>query len=352
MAKRDVVVVGASAGGVEALKELVAGLPGAFPAAILVVLHVPSTGSGLLPDVLDRIGPLGVQPAADGDELRTGRMLVAPPGVHLLVADSRVTLSRGPRENGHRPAIDVLFRSAATELGSRVVGVVLSGALDDGAAGMVAVRRRGGIGVVQDPDDAQHPSMPRAALEATAVEHVLPAAKIPGVLERLVGLEVPDSSTPAPPLMEAETNMADQYSEIARDPGNDSPGTPSELTCPDCHGPLLQITEGDLTRFRCRVGHAWSPRSLAAQQSTSVENALWTAMETLEEKASLREELGRRATARGHHLTAKSFRAAAIQAREAATQIRDLINGSITAPEESLRDDFDEWPGILDGPPA
>lgn len=339
MANRDVVVIGASAGGVEALREIVAGFPTDFPAAVLVVLHVPSTGAGMLARVLDRIGVLPAKQAEHGDPLRAGTILVAPPDQHLVVDDSKVSLSRGPRENGTRPAVDVLFRSAAAVLGPRVVGVVLSGALDDGAAGMVAVVLRGGIGVVQDPDDAQFPSMPLAAMEAAVVEHVMAATKIPALLARLVGPEVADLAETSE-LMAAETSMATLSAQALENPGH--PGSPSELTCPDCSGPLFEITEGNLTRYRCRVGHAWSPRSLAAEQAMSVENALWTAMETLEEKAALRDHLSRRAHERGHSLSARTFRDAAEQARLAATQLRTFIEGTLTEPEAPLTVEVEE----------
>ncbi len=347
MAQRDVVVIGASAGGVEALRILVAGLHADFPGTILIVLHMPATGAGALASILDRAGPLPARQAQDGDRLEPGTVMVAQPGRHLAVEGSEVVLSHGPRENGHRPAVDVLFRSAATALGSRVVGVVLSGAMDDGAAGMVALRLRGGIGVVQDPDDAQRPDMPRAAIEAAVVEYVLPVARIPELLNRLVGQEVTDTRVPASDLMEAETGVATAEAGVATteaDSNNQAerPGKPSEMTCPDCSGPLFEISEGTLTRYRCRVGHAWSQGSLAVQQTVDVENALWTAMETLSEQASLREKLSRRATDQGRPFTAQTFRQAAERARQAAASIRALIEGPVTEPETALFPEIEE----------
>jgi two-component system chemotaxis response regulator CheB len=335
VANRDVVVVGASAGGVEALCALVASLPAEFPATLLVVLHIPAGGSSALPQILDRAGPLAVKQAQEGDELEPGIVLVGPPDKHLIVYDGAITLSRGPKENGHRPAVDVLFRSAARALGNRLIGVILSGALDDGAAGMVAVRLKGGIGVAQDPAEALHASMPRSAMSAGGVDYVLPVAKIADQLVGLVQQEVPGEDTFESELMEVEAAMAELDVEALNRP--DRPGKPSGFTCPDCHGSLFEISEGGLVRYRCRVGHAWSPGSLVAQQSASHETALWMALRSLEEKAALTRALGERATEEGHRLTAETFARQADEALRAAALVRDLIDevsGTGTVLEE------------------
>jgi two-component system, chemotaxis family, protein-glutamate methylesterase/glutaminase len=321
--RRDVVVVGASAGGVEALRQLVAGLPSDFPAAVLVVLHVPPTGTSALPRILDRAGPLPARHAREGDQLQPGQILVAAPDQHLIVYDGALTLSSGPRENGHRPAVDVLFRTAAAALGPRVIAVVLSGALDDGAAGMVAVKLRGGVGICQDPAEALHASMPSAAIQAAAVDEVAPAARIPALLSKLVLEEVPDQAPMAPELMRTEARMADFDLESMVD--TDHPGRPAGYTCPDCHGPLFEIVEGDLLRFRCRVGHAWSMASLVAQQSNALQGALWTALRALEEKAALTRRLGERAEGQGHLLSSEVFSSESEEVLRAAAALRDLI---------------------------
>jgi two-component system, chemotaxis family, protein-glutamate methylesterase/glutaminase len=325
MTKRDVVVVGASAGGVEALRRLVSGLPADFPAAVLVVLHTPATARSALAEILTRSGPLPASQAREDDELVPGRILVAPPDRHLIVYGDRVTLSRGPRENGHRPAVDVLFRSAARALGPRVIGVVLSGTLDDGAAGMVAVRRRGGVGVVQSPDDALYPSMPRAAIAGDDPGHVVPVADIPAILCKLV--EEPVGPAPhdddGTELMDAEVALANHEPGELNDP--DRPGDPSGFACPDCNGVLFEIHEGHIRRFRCRVGHAWSPHSLVAQQAFAVEGALWMALRALEEKAALADRMRDNARARRHMITAQSFAAQGVEARASAVILRDLI---------------------------
>ena len=320
--RRDLVVVGASAGGVEALRSLVAGLPADFPAAILVVLHIPSTGTSALPAILNRAGRLPARHAREGDLLEPGQILIAPPDRHLIVYDGAVALSRGPQENGHRPAIDVLFRSAARARGSRVIGVVLSGALDDGAAGAVAIVSRGGGCVVQDFDEALHDSMPRAAFAAVREGKIAPAADIPTVLTSLLDQTV-EHEPPPSDLMRQEAAMADMDPTAMHD--EERPGTPSGFACPDCHGALFEIVEGSLTRYRCRVGHAWSAESLAARKTVDLESALWMALRSLEEKAVLSRTLGGSAVDRGHDLTAERFEEAADEALRAAELVRDLI---------------------------
>ncbi|MGY1802369.1 chemotaxis protein CheB [Blastococcus sp. SYSU D00922] len=324
MARRNLVVVGASAGGVEALRQVLGGLPPDFPAAVLVVLHMPSSARSALPAILDRVCALPVRPAADGDRLEPGTVLVAVPDRHLMVEDGHVLLTRGPRENGHRPAVDVLFRSAARAAGRRVVAVVLSGALDDGTAGLIAVRTRGGIGVAQDPDDALYPSMPKHAADIGGAEHVVAADKMGALLGELLGEDVEGLDAPPPSgLMDTETAMA--YLDPDAMDADERPGTPSGFGCPSCHGALFSITEGGLERFRCRVGHAWSAEALAAEQSQALESALWMALRGLEERAALSLRMGERAEQRGHSLSAGAFRERHDEALRAAGLLRQLL---------------------------
>ncbi|MDN4162892.1 chemotaxis protein CheB [Nocardioides abyssi] len=328
------VVVGASAGGVEALRTFVAGLPHDLPACVLVVLHVPASATSVLPSILDRSGPLPARHAREGDALTAGQVLVAPPDHHLIVVDGHVTLSRGPWENGHRPAVDVLFRSAARAAGERVVAIVLSGSLDDGAAGMVAVAQRGGTRIVQQFDDALYDGMPRSAAAADHVEHVLPVAQMPALLTEVLAALPPAPEAPPTELMNAEAEMADLDPDTMHDP--DRPGTPSGFGCPDCNGALFEIEDGGMLRFRCRVGHAWSPDSLIARQSTALESALWMALRGLEEKVAMNTTLAGRADQRGDHRTAERFRAAADESRGAAELVRALvasIGGTAAEPQ-------------------
>jgi two-component system, chemotaxis family, protein-glutamate methylesterase/glutaminase len=322
MPDHDIVVVGASAGGVEALVGLVGSLPAELPAAVFVVLHVPPTGTSALPDILRRSGPLPASHVKDGEPIEPGRIYVAPPDHHLLLRRGHVHLTRGPRENGHRPAVDPLFRSAAREYATRVVGVVMSGALDDGSAGLVAVKSRGGVAVVQDPADALYSGMPANALQHVAVDHVLPAASVGGVLARLATEPAPEPPGPAPTDMKMEVEM-EKFSLDAVE--NSHPGEPSGFSCPDCNGVLWAIQDGGLERFRCRVGHAWSPESLLTQQSEALEAALWIALRSLEERAALANRLAEPARRRGHSITASRFQEQATEAQQAARVVRNLL---------------------------
>lgn len=326
----DIIVIGASAGGVEALAEMARRMPPDLPAAVFVVLHVPAYGTSVLPGILSRRGPLPAVHPADGDAIQNGRIYVAPPGHHLLVEDGHVRLTRGPHENGHRPAVDTLFRSAARAYGPRVIGVVLTGTLDDGTAGLQAVKRRGGLAVAQDPEDALFASMPRCAIEAVAVDQIVPLSEIGPTLARLARLPAQaESRTPVTPGLEDEVRVAkfDLAALETRDQGN-----PSSYACPDCHGVLWEVQEDGLLRFRCRVGHAFSPESLLATQSDALEDALWTALRALEESAALAERLQERAGGRGHDLAASRFGQQATDARGRATVIRQaLLGGQIIA---------------------
>jgi two-component system, chemotaxis family, protein-glutamate methylesterase/glutaminase len=201
MPGHDIVVVGASAGGVEALRALVGKLPRDLPAAILVVLHVAPDHKSILPHILTDAGPLPAEQAKDGEPLKAGRIYVAPPDRHMVVDDAVVRLTRSPPEGGHRPAVDTLFRTAARFHGARVVGIVLSGALDDGTAGLVAVKQRGGVTVVQDPDEALCADMPRNALENVKIDHCLPTAQIAALIGKLAHEQV-ELHSPIPPLLE------------------------------------------------------------------------------------------------------------------------------------------------------
>jgi len=328
--RHDIVVVGASAGGVEALGELAGLLPAGLSAAVLVVLHMPSYSHSVLPDILSRRGLLPAAHAVDGEPVEPGRIYVAPPDRHLLVRDGHILLTRGPAENNHRPAIDALFRSAARAYGSRVVGVVLTGTLDDGTAGLQSIKSRGGMALVQDPNEAVFTGMPLSAIENVAVDKVQTLA---GLAQTLTS---PASSPPAqkevPVIPQLDEDVAVAEMDLSRfDDRTD--GTPSGFSCPDCHGVLWENSEGELVRYGCRVGHDYSPQSLLASQSENLEEALWVALRALEESAAMAERLHSRAAERGHVLSAQRFESQATGARHRAKIIHDVLQvGQIIAP--------------------
>jgi two-component system, chemotaxis family, protein-glutamate methylesterase/glutaminase len=315
--------VGASAGGVDALIRIVRALPADLPAAVCIVLHVPATGRSLLAPILGRQTELEVAVPADGEPLRPGRVYVAPPDRHLSVAAGRLELGRGPKENGVRPAVDPMLKSLAAAYGEHSVAVILSGALGDGSTGALAVKQAGGTVIVQDPEDATVPSMPESAIRTVGeVDAVLKAAEIGPALGRLLagGSEIRE-----------ELVMTAGEARLEAGPER-PPGAPSTFTCPECHGSLWEVSESGLTRYRCRVGHAYSEDSMIVEQGSSVETALWSALEALEERA---EFLGRLAVRHGGERRGRlhdRFAGAADDARERAELIRRALGIRGEAP--------------------
>ena len=321
MAHRDIVVIGASAGGVEALAALVRQLPSDLGAAVFVVLHLSPEHKSVLPRILSSAGPLAAKHARNGETILPNRIYVARPDHHLLVQNGHVRVVRGPRENGHRPAIDPLFRTAAFTFGARVIGIVLSGALDDGTAGLAAVKSQGGLAVVQDPNDALVDAMPRSALENVDVDHVLPVAELGKMLPQLVG-ETVEALSPA------RSAVLDVESALQLNGSTDGAlkvGHPSSLACPDCGGVLNEVHDGDLLRFRCRVGHAFAPETLYIGQRTELEGALWAALRALEEQAALSKRLAVRARELGHSKSAIRYDERAHSAQTQARTVRDAL---------------------------
>jgi two-component system chemotaxis response regulator CheB len=294
----------------------------------------------MMPQILNRKGSLTALHPADGEMIQAGRIYIAPPDQHLLLERGCIRLSRGPRENGHRPAVDPMFRSAALAFGRRVVGVVLSGTLDDGTAGLAAIKQRGGVAVVQDPDEALYPGMPRSALEAVAVDYSLPLAGIAELLGRLARVPIADPEvTPMPDDMNTEGEIAAFDLEAIED--EDRPGQPSGFACPDCGGTLWELQDGELIRFRCRVGHAWSANGLVAQQSNGIETALWTALRALEERAELCTRIAHRMRKRGLDTSAERFHQQADDSRHRAAVLRQVLVSEPTTNDE---------PGPAEGP--
>lgn len=269
MPHRDIVVIGGSAGGVEALQELIAGLPGGLPAAVFVVVHMASHSPGVLGQILDRAGPLPCAQAMDGELIRPSRVYVAQPDFHMLLNQHWVRVVQGPKENRARPAIDPLFRSAAAAYGQRVIGVVVTGLLDDGTAGLYTIKQQGGLAMVQDPLDALYGDMPRNAMQRVAVDYVLPLAEMPETLVRLTQEEIGVEEYAVPDRLILENKIAEGAME-----NFSNAGTPSIFSCPECGGVLQEIREGEPLRYRCQVGHAYTVNTLADGQADRLEEAL------------------------------------------------------------------------------
>lgn len=274
-----IIVIGASAGGVEALLKLVAALPSDLRAAVFIVLHVGSHKSEL-PWLLDRCGGLPARHAVDGDPIKQGQIYVAPPDHHMVIERNRISLTKGPRENWARPAIDPLFRSAADVYGAAVIGVILTGALNDGTAGLYQVAQAGGTTVVQDPADAINPSMPQSALAHVAVDHCLPMADIAPLLTRLV-----DERSSEPAL--AVGIVKDEPQKDEEMAAEFTQNTPVAVTCPDCGGALRRRELGSLTQFACHIGHIYTAEVMMAAQFLTLERFLESAMRSLGERAEL-----------------------------------------------------------------
>jgi two-component system, chemotaxis family, protein-glutamate methylesterase/glutaminase len=322
MANRDIVVVGGSAGALEALKTVLPGLPGDFPAAIFVVIHIGATTHSVLPEILSRAGPLPAQAARDGARFKPGCIYVAPPDRHLLLDRGRIALRRGPRENLARPAIDPLFRSAAAEFGPRVIGVLLSGMLYDGASGLRAIKRCGAIAVVQA--DASYPEMPSHALDVTEVDHRVPAGELAALLVRLAA-EPAGPSPEVPEDIRFEARMA--AGEVNGITAEERLGALTPLTCPECGGSLWEIEDGAILRHRCHAGHAYDGNLLLAEQSELIDRALWSALRVHEERSALLHRHAEYARARDADREANRWDQLAAEHDEHVHAIRQFLMG-------------------------
>ncbi len=317
---RHLVVIGASAGGVETLKQIAEQLPADLQAAICVVLHLAPDSPSALAAILARAGPLPARAASDGDDLISGHILVGQPDHHLIVEDEHVRLTVGPRENNHRPAVDALFRSAADARGADVLGVVLSGTRDDGTAGLAVIKARGGMAIVQDPTDALYPGMPASAIANVAVDAVVPSKEIAQTIAAIVNGDY----TPTTPM--------------AGPPDNQERSGDSGVTiCPECGGVLSEHREAGLTQWRCRVGHRYSPESLVDAQSADIEAALWTAVRALEDRTLLLRRMSDQLESRGQRRSAGRFRRRAQNADEQAQLVRRALEQAALTTLRAVR---------------
>jgi two-component system chemotaxis response regulator CheB len=341
MPVRDIVVVGFSAGGIEPLLRLVEALPADFPGAVFVVHHFPPQSVSALPNILQRASALDVVQAVDGDAIVPGRICVARSDQHLVLTGGRVRCTNGPREQGHRPAIDPLFRSAARTFGPRVVGVILSGTLDDGTVGLIEIKARGGLALVQEPEETAYPGMVMSALRNAAVDRVAPARELAAILDR-VARDDELGPDPLPPGLRwdfaagrGDTPDPSMGGTAAlRNPA--ALGRPSPMVCPECGGVLFEREQDDFLHFRCHVGHAFSEEAMFASQSRAVEGALWSAVRALEEKAELSRRLAEQAGHRGLRLAVTQFEGAAREAEHNSSILRrTLLKGPVREPSDA-----------------
>lgn len=328
----DIVVIGASAGGVDAVLELAARLPADLPAAVFVVIHIQPGFDSKLPELLTLRGRLPATHAVHGEAIAPGRIYVAPPDTQLLVRNGYVEVVRGPKENGHRPSVDALFRTASTAYGPRVIGVVLTGYLDCGTAGMLSIKARGGLAVVQDPSDAKVAEMPSSVIKHVPVDHVTTLGELPALLSSLA--------------REAAGDWPAQVrSEVLQIEGSEL-GGPAELVCPACNGKITESELGGFQMFRCHVGHAYSLKSISGAQAEEVERALWAAARALDEAAALARRLV--SSARGE-MRQRFIEKAEAQSQQADV-IRELIlTGNRLSPEDAPAVDAAE---VTPAPPA
>lgn len=324
-ATKDIIAIGGSAGSSAALKQLLRNLPGDLPASVFVSTHIPSDRPSLLAQILSDSTTLPVLRAKDGQPIERGRVYVAAPDRHLLLIDDKIRLGIGPRENMARPSIDPLFRSAALSYGSRVIGVVLSGMLNDGASGLHAIKSRGGTAVVQHPIDAEADEMPLAALEAVEVDHVASAADLGGLLGTLAGTPA-GVSRAAQDVLRLEVEIA-----AGAHSGSDTIrriATPSPLTCPDCQGVLSEMIDAVPLRYRCQVGHAYTARQIVSHMGP-VDEAIRVAMRVIEERVTLVERMAVDARQAGRPAVAELYEGRALEYRGYATTLRDAAVTSL-----------------------
>jgi two-component system chemotaxis response regulator CheB len=332
MNKRDIIVIGGSTGSLRVLKEMVTRLPVDLPAAIFIVWHIAPDSPGILPEVLERIGTLPADNARHDQKIEMGRIYVAPPDHHLLIEDSSVKVSKGPKENRFRPAIDPLFRSAAVAYGSRVIGVILSGGLDDGVSGLWTVKEYGGITVVQDPHDAENSSMPINARKRVEVDYCVPGNELADLLIRLCRDEVKEEKQ----LMTKKSGKTDLEISIA---GGDEAllkgvlelGRPSYFTCPECRGVLVEIAEGKDIRFRCHTGHAYASGTLLSEISESVEDSLWNSIRAMDENVMLLQHLSNHLRESDAEL-AEIYELEAVKIHQRSKRIRETVMENSNPP--------------------
>ncbi|WP_407158651.1 chemotaxis protein CheB [Bradyrhizobium sp. STM 3557] len=326
MPNRDIIVIGGSSGATAPLKDILGSLPADIPAAVFIVLHIPARGIGILSTVAAAAGRLPVKQAVHGLAIEHGTIYLAAPDHHLLIVEGHLVLGRGPRENMVRPAIDALFRSAALAYGPRVIGVVLSGFLSDGAAGLEAIKRCGGLAVVQEPSDALADEMPRRALEASSVDFCVAGAKIGDVLAELASGQAGEAG-PVPPDIQLEVQIA--AGERIDSEALSTIANPAALTCPSCGGVLSALKAEHPLRFRCQVGHAFGADVLAKEQESRIDEAMRVALRIIDERVQLVRRMAEDARRHGRSAVAEMYEARAEEYRRYSEVIRQAVLKSL-----------------------
>lgn len=335
MEKRNIIVIGASAGGFEALKTIVQSLPPNLDASIFIVWHMGPDVRGILPDVLNKLNTIRAANARDNEPIETNHIYVAPPDHHLLIEEGRLRVTRGPKENRFRPAVDPLFRSAAYTYGKRVIGIVLSGGLDDGTAGLWRIKESGGIAVVQDPSDAQVPSMPENALHGVQIDHCLPVHELADLIVKLSSEEVGNNiRVMKDERTKIEIDIAAEENALSR--GSMELGILSPFACPECHGVLSKIKEGSLTRYRCHTGHAYSIDTLMASLTESIEDSLYNAIRGIDESILLLNHMGDHLAEENKPKLAAVYFQKAKEAEQRGSLIRKAIKDNAPLNKEAL----------------
>ena len=308
MEKRDIIIIGASAGGIGALSQLIGSLPKTLPASIFIVQHLAPYRFSNLPEILSRAGTLNASHPKDGQNIEIGKVYVAPPNQHLLLENNKILIKKGPKENRFRPSIDALMRSAAYYYGPRVIGIVLTGMLDDGTSGIWSIKRLGGMTIVQNPQEAEFSSMPENVLEYVDVDHILPINEISNLLIKVAGQAIKSEEILKYP---DTTNMKKEIDIAADNKGLTSEalelGNPSHFTCPECGGSLTEINEGKITRFRCHTGHAYSNEALLEEAATHIDTNLASALRSMNEFLILLNETIKKAKEMGENTKAKNL---------------------------------------------
>jgi two-component system chemotaxis response regulator CheB len=339
---RDIIVIGGSAGALDALQTIVSKLPHDLRAAVFVVIHISPTRESMLPKLLTRAGRLPAVHPSDHQPIQNSRIYVAPPDRHLVIENRHVNVVHGPRENRARPAVDPLFRSAAVNYGPRVIGVVLSGALDDGTAGLRAIKKMGGLAIVQDPLSANYPAMPQSAIDNTEVDCIANAEEIARRLRELVNeraSEETGSEDDRRALQKEMSMVTHEYKPDEMIQAVNDIGEISMFTCPECQGALWELKDGKLLRYRCHVGHAFSIESLDVEHGEKLESALWSALRALEERGAMARRLASQARDRSRESVARRFEARALEADEHAESIRQMLIADPDKPLIALNDE-------------